>query len=108
MTDDNLTPDSEQAPPAPDAIVPESAAAPAPEHEPPPEPVAEVHVPADEEAPAAVDEAPESAEEPAAPAPAAPTSKKRWYGVKGQRGREESIKGAMQRKVKMEGLEDFY
>jgi transcriptional antiterminator NusG len=38
----------------------------------------------------------------------APPSKKRWYVVKVQSGREESIKEAIERRVKIEGLEDFY
>jgi transcriptional antiterminator NusG len=39
---------------------------------------------------------------------AAPDSKKKWYVVKVQSGREESIKAAIERKVKIEGLEEFY
>lgn len=42
------------------------------------------------------------------PAEAAPESKKRWYAVKIQSGREESIKAAIERKVKIEGLEPFF
>jgi transcriptional antiterminator NusG len=41
------------------------------------------------------------------PAPAEP-SKKRWYVVKVQAGREESIKEAIERRVKIEGLEDYF
>lgn len=50
--------------------------------------------------------------EPAAPAPeAAPPpvdDKKKWYVVKVQSGREESIKDAIERRVKIEGLGDFF
>jgi transcriptional antiterminator NusG len=41
------------------------------------------------------------------PPPAAP-SKKRWYVVKVQSGREESIKDAIERRVKIEGLEEYF
>ena len=55
---------------------------------------------------------PEAATEPAgedAPvAPAEPESKKRWYVVKVQSGREETIKAAIERKVKIEGLEEYF
>src|SRR5262249_57085431 len=40
--------------------------------------------------------------------PAAAPSKKRWYVVKVQSGREESIKEAIERRVKIEGLEEFF
>jgi transcription termination/antitermination protein NusG len=40
--------------------------------------------------------------------PPAPVSKKRWYVVKVQSGREESIKEAIERRVKIEGLEEFF
>src|SRR5262249_24738820 len=39
--------------------------------------------------------------------PAEP-SKKKWYVVKVQSGREESIKEAIERRVKIEGLEEFF
>src|SRR5258708_3132443 len=35
-------------------------------------------------------------------------SNKRWYVVKVQSGREESIKESIERRVKIEGLEDFF
>jgi len=35
-------------------------------------------------------------------------SKKRWYVVKVQSGREESIKAAVERKMRIEGLEEFF
>jgi transcriptional antiterminator NusG len=41
------------------------------------------------------------------PAPTTP-SKKRWYVVKVQSGREESIKEAIERRVKIEGLEEYF
>jgi transcription termination/antitermination protein NusG len=40
--------------------------------------------------------------------PPAPESNKRWYAVKVQSGREESIKEAIERRVKIEGLEEYY
>src|SRR5262245_2229191 len=43
----------------------------------------------------------------AEPPPPAP-SKKRWYVVKIQSGREESIKEAIERRVKIEGLEEYF
>jgi transcriptional antiterminator NusG len=47
-------------------------------------------------------------EEPSAVPPPPPPSKKHWYVVKVQSGREESIKEAIERRVKIEGLEEFY
>jgi len=71
-----------------------------------------------EEAPAvpAADEAPaEQKPEPAAEKPAddkpgeeAKPSNKHWFVVKVQSGREESVKEAIERKVKIEGLEQFF
>jgi len=99
MTDDVLTSETEPAPPVPESAVTEPA--PAPEPPPPPEPPAEADEPIEADAP--------PVEEPADPtAPTAPASKKRWYVVKVQSGREESIKEAIERKVKIEGLEDFF
>jgi len=37
-----------------------------------------------------------------------PDTNKRWYAVKVQSGREESIKEAIERRVKIEGLEEYY
>jgi transcriptional antiterminator NusG len=54
--------------------------------------------------PPAKESSPESAAE---PAPAAP-SNKHWYVVKIQSGREESIKEAVERRVKIEGLEEYF
>ena len=41
------------------------------------------------------------------PSPA-PAGNKRWYVVKVQSGREESIKEAIERRVKIEGIEEFF
>src|SRR5207302_5447033 len=41
-------------------------------------------------------------------APAAPPDSKNWYIVKVQSGREESIKEAIERRVKIEGLEEYF
>ena len=50
-----------------------------------------------------------TAEEPAAPAEPVPeVSPKRWYVVKVASGREESIKAAIERKVKIEAMEHFF
>jgi transcription termination/antitermination protein NusG len=43
-----------------------------------------------------------------APEPAPEPSNKHWYVVKVQSGREESIKDAIERRVKIEGLEEFF
>ena len=40
--------------------------------------------------------------------PEAKASNKHWYVVKVQSGREESIKEAIERRVKIEGLEEYY
>lgn len=40
--------------------------------------------------------------------PPAPPSNKHWYVVKVQSGREESIKESIERRVKIEGLEEYY
>jgi len=44
---------------------------------------------------------------PAEPAPTPPSNKK-WYVVKVQANREDSIKEAIERRVKIEGLEEFF
>jgi transcription termination/antitermination protein NusG len=68
------------------------------EQEPPSEPP---------EAPA--EATPEEAEQPApTPEQPAPDEKKHWYIVKVQSGREESIKEAVERRVKIEGLEEYF
>jgi transcriptional antiterminator NusG len=55
-------------------------------------------------------EVPAPAAEEAAPpeVAAAPPSKMKWYVVKVQSGREESIKDAILRRVKIEGVEEFF
>jgi transcriptional antiterminator NusG len=44
----------------------------------------------------------------APPEPPPPPSNKKWYVVKVQSGREESIKDAIERRVKIEGVEEFF
>jgi transcriptional antiterminator NusG len=63
--------------------------------------------------PAAAVEAPPSAAEPSPVATAAEEEPKKpdnkqWYVVKVQSGREESIKEAIERRVKIEGLEEYF
>jgi transcriptional antiterminator NusG len=63
--------------------------------------------------PPTVPEAAEAAEAPPEPAlapaePPPPASKKRWYVVKVQSGREDTIKDAIERRVKIEGLEEYF
>jgi transcription termination/antitermination protein NusG len=55
---------------------------------------------------ASSEEAPESS--PTATAVAEPPDKKHWYVVKVQSGREESIKEAIERRVKIEGVEESF
>ena len=78
---------------------------------------AEGPAPADLTPPPAPEPEAEAAEEPTAPeaeADAAPAaepaeaSKKRWYVVKVASGREESIKAAIERRIKIDGLEPFF
>jgi transcriptional antiterminator NusG len=60
-------------------------------------------------APQPTDAAPESPEAAPPAEPAAPKEdNKKWYVVKVQSGREESIKEAIERRVKIEGLEEFF
>jgi transcriptional antiterminator NusG len=56
---------------------------------------------------ATLSDAEQSAIETPVAAPPEP-SKKHWYVVKVQSGREESIKEAIERRVKIEGLEEYY
>jgi transcription termination/antitermination protein NusG len=60
---------------------------------------------ADGEAPAAEAAAPESATATAVAEP--PAHSKKWYVVKVQSGREDSIKGNLERRIKLENLEPF-
>jgi transcription termination/antitermination protein NusG len=92
MPEDISTPES--TPTAPPAL-PESASE---EHTP--------SVPAAEQPQAPVEEAIAPAEPEAPPAPQ--PSNKHWYVVKVQSGREESIKEAIEKRVKIEGLEEYY
>jgi transcriptional antiterminator NusG len=87
---------SELSPTVTPGAEPEAASPPrAEDNEPPPEepPTAE-----------AEDELPREEPETAAAAP----SNKHWYVVKVQSGREESIKESIERRVKIEGLEEFF
>ncbi len=69
-------------------------------------PVAEAPVKADD--PAAEGGAPPPEGGAVATADPPPPSNKHWYVVKVQSGREESIKDAIERRVKIEGLEDYF
>lgn len=112
------TPESETPEAAPPAAEPRplpdtaeyAAAPPQPEPEAPTE--ESVAAPEEPEAVAAetpADDAPAESEAPAVEAaPPAPESKKKWYVVKVQSNREESIKAAIERKVKIEGLEEYF
>jgi transcriptional antiterminator NusG len=89
-----------------DAMAREAASNPPEVEAPPAEEPAGVEEPAAEAA--AEEEQTEAAEgEQPAAEPAAP-SNKRWYVVKVQSGREESIKEAIERRVKIEGLEEYF
>jgi transcriptional antiterminator NusG len=74
--------------------------------EPEPEPEPEAAAPPEEEvhepAPAPKKAAPEP------PPEAPPEQKKHWYVVKVQSGREDTIKEAIERRVRKEGLEEFF
>jgi transcriptional antiterminator NusG len=89
-------------------IPPESVAPPAGQAPPEPEPAA----PAPNEQPEAPQPAPAEAEaaapEASTPAEPPPPSNKKWYIVKVQSGREDTIKEAIERKVKIEGLEECF
>src|SRR5438105_1007288 len=98
MTDESMTPETPpSAPPSAEAAPPETAAR-APQ------------VPDEGDVGTAVAEAPpptppaEVATAPEEPAP----SNKHWYVVKVQSGREESIKEAIERRVRIEGLEEYF
>lgn len=92
------------------APLPEPATLVADQHEESPIPaeVAEVH---EEVVPAATEVAEIGAEVPApsevAEVPAVPENKKKWYVVKVQSGREDSIKNNLERRVKIENLEPY-
>jgi transcription termination/antitermination protein NusG len=61
---------------------------------------------ASKDLPPAEPPAPTAAEEPDSASP--PPPNKHWYVVKVQSGREESIKESIERRVKIEGLEEFF
>ncbi len=96
-------PVSPGAPTDPGAAEPPAAA--------PPEPAPADEPAATEEAAPADDDAETSDGESAAPAePAAPAApdNKQWYVVKVQSGREESIREAIERRIKIEGLQEYF
>src|SRR6266404_875029 len=91
------TPENKAGEPVPANTPPETATAVAEAPDAPPPPID------------TTDEAPEPEPEPEKkPEPPAAPSKKHWYVVKVQSGREESIKDAIERRVKIEGLEEFF
>lgn len=94
------TPEPEPEPEAPAVIQPLAAVA-AEAHA---EPAVAGEVVAD--APPAEAEPAAEAAAPAEPPP--PESAKKWYVVKVQSNREESIKAAVERQVKIQGLEEFF
>jgi transcription termination/antitermination protein NusG len=121
MLPDSAAMTDDPAAPAPDDHPPEPAAALTPPEAPAGHPTEEVAAPeaaAPEppaEEPAAAAEAPANgtaeaadAAEPAAEAKPAEPDKKSWYVVKVQSGREESIKEAIERRVRIEGLEEYF
>ena len=105
MTENVSTPEPTPAvtpPVPPETAQEEHTPAPAPE-EAPPDGTAPPEPP---HASSAEDEAPDEGETPQV-AETKP-SNKRWYVVKVQSGREESIKEAIEKRVKIEGLEEYY
>ena len=120
MADEMLTPDSVPAAPGnPETPVP-AAAAPSPEDpRPTPDTGTNGQVSAEAPAPPAEETIADDAseDEPEAepstvtaevPPAAAPPDNKHWYVVKVQSGREESIKEAIERRVKIDGLEEYF
>ncbi len=125
MPDNVLTSEPETAAPAtPETVAANEAA---PHDVAPPEPAEHDEAPAPEEAPASANEASmeqepepeaiaeeEAEEEEAEPAAAGESvaaeepSNKHWYVVKVQSGREETIKEAIERRVKIERLEEYF
>jgi transcriptional antiterminator NusG len=85
---------------------------PADDHVPGEIPPAEAPAPAAPEVPSAPDATAAPSVDVSAngapPATVAQPSKKHWYVVKVQSGREETIKDAIERRVKIEGLEEFF
>src|SRR5262245_6445704 len=73
-----------------------------------PTPPEETPSPAEPEAAAAEQPSPaETATATAVAEPAEPPSKKKWYVVKVQSGREDSIKANLERRIKLENLEPY-
>jgi transcription termination/antitermination protein NusG len=103
--------DTEHATPDTAAVATDAPETPAKDTPPtPPAPEPAPALPA-EEPPAVADEGEKEVEtpEPApAAAPAAVENKKKWYVVKVQSGREDTIKEAIDRRVKKEGLEEYF
>jgi transcriptional antiterminator NusG len=95
----------------PDELVPEpepvQESVPEPEPEAEPEPDPEELIPEPAPHTPAVTPVAETSPEEEPEAPQEP-SKKRWYIVKVQSNREDSIKEAIERKVKIEGLEEYF
>jgi transcriptional antiterminator NusG len=103
--------DSDDSPPTPvvvadahadpnDNPAPEGSAPLPPDTEASAEPLAEAAANESEAEPPAGDEV--------AAVPAGPPDPKHWYIVKVQSGREESIKEAIERRVKIEGVEEYF
>jgi len=82
---------------------------PVPAAVPAPEPTAAGERPTGANGEASPEDPPEAtADAPAPMEPPAAVDNKHWYVVKVQSGREESIKEAIERRVKIEGLEEFF
>src|SRR5262245_2036836 len=86
QNDNGLAPPASEAPPAPPAD----------------------EAPAEHKTEPGADEAPPAGAPPVAAAEEPRPSNKHWYVVKVQSGREESVKEAIERKVRIEGLEQFF
>src|SRR5947209_14273749 len=99
MVDELPTPDAVSPEPKPELPPPAAETPPETGHAPEAEPQPDATVPAPEGQEAA---APVATEEPKKP------DNKHWYVVKVQSGREESIKDAIERRVKIEGLEEYF
>jgi transcriptional antiterminator NusG len=89
------TPAAEEVAKVDAPVVPAQEAEPPTAEEPEPDVVAEEEPAAEEEAAAEPEPEPE-------------VNNKNWYVVKVQSGREESIKEAIERRVKIEGLEEYF
>lgn len=114
MTEDaKLTPDATATAVHPHEAGEQPTAAPEPAAQPAAEDVAEP--PIADDAPPPVEEAEDAAEPqvdddapPPAAEPAPAENPKHWYVVKVQSGREDTIKEAIERRVRKEGLEEFF